>query len=289
MTTLHLPQPRPVEVVPACAIVDPRSWVDRYAMAAAVGISPSPVFQTGGGAAVSPPAAGNPTAWWRLDLDAYRVLSGSDITQLTDVSGNGNHAIQNGAAGIPSYEATGLNSKPSARFTASSSEYLKSNAIASLVSGSDVPFSMLWVGRTLSATAVQRPWCFGSSTDNDPRAALLHLGSSSYMAQRLDDAGANDNQTGGTTDTLWHVWSLVFTGTTVSFYVGTTAILSAASHNVGAFNVDRFAMGAFLQATPTQFWDGYISEMLFYNRALTTGASSEHENTVNELTTRWAP
>jgi hypothetical protein len=75
-------------------------------------------------------AAGNQDGWSPADLGANLLawydasdsgsltLSGADVTQWDDLSGNGYHLTQSGSESLPDYSATAINSKPGVIFNA---------------------------------------------------------------------------------------------------------------------------------------------------------------------------
>ena len=88
-----------------------------------------------------------------LDVSDYGSLtfSGSNVSQIKDLSGNGYHATQSSGTLQPAYQATGLNGKPCVSFNGSQTQKLTTGAtIANYINTptSNPQFTLVSVWRT---------------------------------------------------------------------------------------------------------------------------------------------
>lgn len=215
----------------------------------------------------------------RLWLDASRITGladGDPVGQWNDLSGNGNHATQTTAAKKPLYKTGILNGKPVVRFDGTD-DLLLANGIATLLTGTDVPNTVLGIIKARVLPSLGANPCFAglgrsSAGSAEHRWSLLNSGGTySYRAARVDDSDASDSHTAGTPDTGTHIATARFTGTAVTWIIDGAEAAPEASLNVGQLTVDRFAIGALVQGgLETLFFDGDGPEFCLYNRALST-------------------
>jgi hypothetical protein len=113
------------------------------------------------------------TALWLDAADASTVtLNGSTVSQWNDKSGNSRHVSQATAAQQPTWNATGLNSKPTLVFDGSNDILLNQNAGSVGVTN----ISMFVVMRYVSASGNDLPFGIGSTNSNGQMRSLFLQG-----------------------------------------------------------------------------------------------------------------
>lgn len=187
-----------------------------------------------------------------------------------NLAGNGFHLAQATSSKQPTYRGNIINGRPALLFDATDDE-LYSAGLGPTFSGSDVPVSVLAVVRTGSnvAAATSRiAWSASNSGDANP-FLILKYDSSLWGVARRDDAASIVDAAGATpVVNTNYVHSTIFAGTTVSTWVNGTADEVDTAMNVGAMTVDAFGAGA--RQGNAEFFNGYIGEILVYNRAITS-------------------
>ena len=210
-------------------------------------------------------------ALW-LKADAGVTTSGSNVTAWADQSGNSKNAT---AIESPIYETNSINGKPALVFA--SNAYLTT---ANIFNGTN-PRSMFVVyyidSENPSNTVI------GQSNEDDPEAGTYFMlqsrtdqDSSPYLAGYSDDLSGpsfvNQELLLGMAD---------YDGTTARLFKnGTQANFAAKSYNThnGAFHI-----GAFSEAgNILEKFSGKISEIVVYNRVLTTTERQQVEGYLND-------
>lgn len=216
---------------------------------------------------VASAAAPSPSLWIVATNVSPIASNGGNVTNLTDISGNG-HTFVATVGAYPSYNTNGQNGLPTIQF--GTGTILTNFSFGSTLAGSDVAFTVVAVlKRTVSA---QTYFQLGSTTDADTSHAMANDGAA-YRCWRRDDAGTIADVTGGTIDTSYHIITTVFSGTTVSQYDKSTAIFSAQAQDVGACTFNAAVIGGrMLGGTLSTDWaSGFISEIKVWNSALSSG------------------
>ncbi len=208
------------------------------------------------------------------------LSDGASVSTWTDLSDQGNDATTAGAA--PTYKTGILNGLPVVRFAASSSQYLCANGAATIVSGSDKPFTAVSAFKGTSGADV---YSWGNSGNSVP-FLTMRLSSDKPSSWKRDDAASGTQKIpSGGTNTGFHLVSHVHTGTAVSLYVnGVATSVNGTIDDVGTTTLDRFTLGAFGRTTVTGFFTGDIAELMIYNRALT---DAEREHLERYLMNKW--
>lgn len=220
--------------------------------------------------------AGTLRGWFRAG--SISLNDGDAISTWPDSSGLGNDATN--AGGIrPVYKTSILNGKPAVLFTRASSQYLIANGIAAAASGSDLPVTAVMVIQpvTLSTgvTHVFAGW--GTSALANPRF-WFYSNNGQYNVIRRDDAATQLTGSVAGETTSPQVLTYRFSGTACQIYRDGTALASAMALDVGTITLDRFTIGANLQAAvAANFYDGYVMDMVIYAADLSTGDRSAVE------------
>jgi hypothetical protein len=204
-----------------------------------------------------------------LRADRIGAGQGASVSRWDDLSGFGNHAVQDGARPVPTLDQTSLiDNKPALIFNgASSNAHGLQAPLGQYVSGNDVPYTMIFVVRLLAAdTGNLFLWGF----DADPDAFMDFEKSTTGGNIRLT---RNDNggvSAAGSVATMPNSTSLVY-----SHRFGASAALQelfqdgvsdgSTTHNVGTMSVTRCQIGGY----DTYSANMALAELAFFNRALT--------------------
>lgn len=229
------------------------------------------LFQERSGASASTPASsdGDPVGSW------------------LDQSGNGRHAIALSDAKRPTLKLGVQNGRNVVRGDGTD-DVLRSDVVASAVlTGSDVPFSLVWAGKQSSTSGNRSFWGSARSGSGHPLHRFRCNATSSYHSDRRDDSGTSVSVSGGTPDTSAHVFALVFTGTTVSLWRDGTAVFTGQAQNVGTLTLDAFSVLGWSRPSPEvdeEFLAGDLFELLLYDSALSDAPRQELQA---YLKTRW--
>jgi hypothetical protein len=212
----------------------------------------------------TPTALSDLVAWYDADDLGSIAVSGSDVTQWNDKSGNARHATQGTSTNRPKSGTRTINGKNVIDFDGSN-DFLVNNAVAPFFSGDDKPFTVFMAGNT-EATS-RTAWMFGRSVSGTPY--LWQYNSS--MQFRDDSNGTSSltftgSDTSGNQITTWRSSGLNFTG-----WLKKVLINSGSAYNRTNITLDWSTIGAYRTSAATDFYfDGMIGEIIYYSRQLTT-------------------
>ena len=163
-------------------------------------------------------------------------------------------------------------------------DHLLSNSVATLLAGSDKPFSLIMFSKSSEASATLRnAWGFAQNAGS--AYMRYDLDNSLNVARRRDDAATSASANGGVHDTSGNVWSVVFTGTAISIYKNGSAVINSGSLNVGTASFDRFAIGAgYFAGALLNYFSGSIADVAVYNTAL---GSTDRQSVEAYLTAKY--
>ena len=200
--------------------------------------------------------------WWRAD--AAVKVSGSNVSQWTDLSGSGNHADQPTSGNRPVVEEGALNGKPVLNFDPTTNSYLTVTEATSLTNPN---VTLIAVAKKKSGSSVNTATII--QRHNGQGIALQWVGSST-MAFWVNTTGANGAIASGT----YGVIGATHNGTTGRVFVNGTQV---ATMSVGAIagGSAPFYIGS--QPTPGFNLDGSLAELLIFNRAITDAERQEIE------------
>jgi hypothetical protein len=237
-----------------------------------------------GGASFSPLATPSLAAWWDLtDLstlftDAARttpvVANNDPIGGVTDKSGGGSH-LSIATAGLrPLYKAGIYGALGAALFDGVDDELHSTGPVASIVSGTDMPVSVI-MALTWNWTSGNTCMCsWGGSASGNPYYNLDITATRAARFQHRDDTATQQaDQDAGTGTNVAHVVSLLYTGTAATWRVDGTPLASPAQPvtvDVGATTLNQFSLGSLWRnaATGANFWNSYSAEVVVSSSAL---------------------
>ncbi|MES2838457.1 MAG: PKD domain-containing protein [Bacteroidota bacterium] len=195
-----------------------------------------------------------------LNSDNVVLGSGSNIEQLTDLSGNNNHAIQLDNSKQAQQVLNTLNGLPVISFDGTN-DYFQLNEINNAMT-----FFFI-INENSSAGNDYRP-LLGHSTlydfhRGDNKILWDNLNTNSFIRSGITKI--NSQQINGTTSTVPNNFSFL-------------SIATTGSVSFDNISIDRFV--------PTRVWYGQIAEIIVYNRSLST---TEYENIELFLYNKYAP
>lgn len=242
-----------------------------------------PFYSIGPGLRTFRPIDIDGCALWLDANDATTLtLSGSNVTQWRDKSGNAYHAV--GYNNTATYDATGLNSKPALAF--SSTKSMVSPVPAGTFPTAVSTFVVYQFSGAVSSSAVYTIINRTLSQASAFAAPFSAYQNNGQVARYIGNGTTNGNQryefTAGTTytnatPTLYYfnvasnantTWNESVNGTTTAY----TLTLGTAAYGDTASNV---CIGGRLDTAV--FMNGFISEVIMYNTTLTTAQRQQVE------------
>lgn len=214
------------------------------------------------------------------DFDpSVRCFADAGFTQCVDGdpvqewhSDAGHKATQIVSAKKPVFRANRFGSHPAVRFD--SDDILYVDSLASVIAGSDVPFTIVLVLRwhTLQDQDVLN---FGVPTSTTPQMRIRGA-AAGYGCLRRDDTGVQKSGVAGggqyNTDALGHVWILTYNGSTCAMHVDGVAATSGFDIDVSPLTVTKASIGGrYVDSGDTLFSDVSIGRFMLYSGALTAG------------------
>jgi len=213
------------------------------------------------------------TALWLDANDAATITQSSNlVSQWNDKSGNARHATAS-STGRPTYGASSMNSRPGLTFNGSAN-FMAANAVATISSGDDLPFSVFAVidpsGNGIAAG-------FGSSLDGEIRFHSFSV-EGDRLTTRRRGAGTDLLDLAGTT-TLGPacIGELLFTGTNATLFLNGTQEATGNLNVSTLFVVDRFTIGALVRSSVSNFFNGVISEVIITANSASTNTRQRIE------------
>lgn len=213
-----------------------------------------------------PDSLGSNLALWLDAEDASTItLNGSTVSQWNDKSGNGRNVSQATATNQPTYQATGLNAKPT--LSSDGNDVLRGtvtiNELADAVSVfcvSTLETTSASYARLVSYQASGNPNDFGNSASF---SLSRNIALQEYFLYRNNASVA----TIATTYSQASIIGAIYNGTNGTLYEDGTASTSGAS--VGAFGKTA-TLSIFNTVAGTETWVGKVSEIVMASSALST-------------------
>jgi hypothetical protein len=216
-----------------------------------------------------------------LWLDATDIstitLSGSNVTQWSDKSGQLYHFSQATPGNQPTYSSTGFGNRGSIVFDGIGS-YLFSTTFGGLFGGLNTPLSFFCVMRWTSKTSPAIQCLFniytGTST-NGFHGIYFDQGAAPNAWQHIRRSAAGTTVTVSSANIISsgvsYVHSQIFPGTTVTGFTNGTSVLSG-NMNVATLgtNTTIGCIGILYRSIIQYPLNGQVGEVLVYNRAVTT-------------------
>jgi hypothetical protein len=177
-----------------------------------------------------------------------------------DQSGNTRNATQATAGAQPLYVASGQNGKPVARFDGAN-DILRAGSVPIAQ-----PLTVLLVAKYDNADASNRQ-IVGNHVPAQP-AIYTETGNWKFFAGSTVDTLVTD-------DAFWHVWSVIFNGTSSAWRIDGGAGVTG---NPGTNGVNTINVGGDISAS---FWDGDASEIVMANAAWSDAQRQAAESAAN--------
>jgi hypothetical protein len=214
------------------------------------------------------------------DLTSISV-SGSDVTQWNDLSGNGHNATQGTSTNRPKSGTRTLNSKNVLDFDGTN-DFLINNGIAASYTGTSKPFTIFQVTQLDTTAGNQTSWSIANSSAGNPRIfptneqIIIRNNSGTEVGPSITGAYNTNSQ----------FLTYRSSGTNFTGFINKTLILTSA-YSLGSRSLNVASIGTyrgFNFASGVQFWNGVIGEMIYYDRELTT---SEVGQVHDYLSDKW--
>jgi hypothetical protein len=244
---------------------------------------PLGIISSSGAAAFDPTSIADLVAWYDASDTSSISLSGSEVTQWNDLSGNAHHATQGTSTRRPLSGTRSLNGLNVLDFDGTD-DFLINNGIASSFEGEDKPFTIFQVSQLDTAATGQTHWAITYNVNNTPRIfpaeANLNIRDDSGSAVALTITGALNTNAQFLT---FRSSGLNFTG-----FLDDSLINTGTSYNLIDLTLSRGTIGAYrndsLFPNGVLFSNGTIGELIFYNRELTL---TEVEEVHSYLSAKW--
>jgi len=215
------------------------------------------------------------------------TLSGSNVTQWRDKSGNGTNASQATTSNQPIYQSNSMNGLPSIQFNAISRNNLVCFDTPAFDFGTSARSAFFVIRNNfVSGTVAASPHWFWPKTGNGTNALSLVGWISATVQGQAGGASATFNRNQilllgyrfGITSAYEELFSNATTVATATKTTGGSSYANATSgYRIGG--LDNLDVGS-----STYWFDGNIGEILLFNRALT---SSERQQIEGYLARKW--
>lgn len=194
------------------------------------------------------------TALWLDAADASTItLNGSTVSQWNDKSGNGNNATQSTAANQPTYQATGLNSRPTLSFDGSVDGF-------NLTSGVAAPRSIYVVDSGFG-------YLFSAATERIAFGTSVTANTLSWTANSNTPIINAATITGRTNSTI-QFEGFDLSSTAYAYWLdGTSTVSGTGTYPANSFN--RIGL-KWDSATSIPNWTGRVSEIIMTSSVLST-------------------
>ncbi len=227
----------------------------------------------------TPPQLANLRLWLAADSG---VFSDTALTtpQSTDGGGVGgwkdkgpfaNNATQGTGARQPLLKTSGLNGHPTVLFATASSQWMSADAIATSVTGSNLPCTVIAVCKPVS-TATQVFFAFADGILPSQNWFFYISGTPVWACSKHDDTTHSTVVSGGTPDTNAHIVSWVGPGTTLTINVDGAVVLNAGGQTQAPTTLNTATIGAInSNAVQSSFLNSHIAEIFVWSAALSAG------------------
>lgn len=209
---------------------------------------------------------------------------GQTIKGVTDLSGSGAHLSE--ATNGPTYKASIQNSLSVARFDGTNDVLRESTGWG--LGNANVNAVTYTVFVVMVRTDAASDSFFNPSSTALANTLYHRTTAGAYFIFKYGDAANQVSATGGSVDTSWHVQEILSPGTTVTWLVDGSSIITAAAFSAVAdsFTPNQGGVGALIYngTTPNSFHFGDIAELVLYNSSLSAGNRSSVRS---YLGTKW--
>jgi len=203
------------------------------------------------------------------------TVSGGNVTQWTDLSGNAEHGAPD-TGDEPLWVANWRNNKPALYFDSANTEHIRvGNGLG--IGGDDVSFSCACVFQC-DDNAAMAMWGGGSSSEANSRIAWRATTATvEWRMDRRDSTATTQDKVEGTSDRYWHVAVTTYDGTTraLSVYLDGQAIIATTLTDLGTIDIDNWVIGgSFSNGADDKHFDGWIASWAMWDDALTSGEAA---------------
>ena len=197
------------------------------------------------------------------------TADGDVVGAWADKSGNGNDVLQATTANKPLYK-TGIKNGLSALLLDGTNDWLQ-GAFTQL----SQPYNVIAVAQ-LDATVVNNNTSTHIIDGNDAvnRAILFQRSTPTPDSWAFNAGTSIDN---GNSDSNWNLWYVLFNGASSDLRINGASV---AAGDAGAQNLDGITIGSKNDGT-SNYWKGYINELLIYDPSLSTANRTLLEAYIN--------
>lgn len=201
------------------------------------------------------------------------------VRTLYDQSGNGHNSTQAATGSQPQIVLNAINGKAALSFDGG--DYLLANSLAASQNGDDLPLTIIDIIRPAAVVSNMTSWGFGLATNANPimqggSSSLFRMYRRSDITIQLDEGSVSANTT--------YVHSCRFTGTQGNQYVNGSPLSALQSMNTSTLPVDQFAIGALVRNTISNYWNGYLADLIVLSTAI---PATDHNTIGNNMATRY--
>jgi hypothetical protein len=227
----------------------------------------------------SPDDIANLVAWWKADdlvlSDGDPVSTWTDAANAIDLTNSGSNR--------PTYVASSIiGGMPSVYFNNANSTFLSTtnSTIVNVSNGEDLPRTIFVVAREELGGSFG---AWGSSLNNQSRWEIGADNSTTWVVATYDASNNGVSLYGGPARLgegfpRTRLFTVVYPGTTMTMRRDRTIDQDTQAFNNGNFTPNRFGIGAIMRQAMTNYMTGYISEVIVYDRALTTAEVTDVES-----------
>ena len=224
----------------------------------------------------SPKSISGLAAWYDA-ADSASITIQTGVQQWSDKSGNGRNLVQNTTNNQPLHGSVTLNGKPAVTFDGT-------NDLLRVAYTLNQPYMMFSVWRLDSYSAATGPRVFDGRPGSGSRSGEVFANGFStsmglFAGSVLNLALASPNSNAMLS---FNVWDFTFNGATSSTRLRTSA--ATTTGNAGANNASGLTIGANGNATPGEFSNSSVAELVVFSRSL---ATSEADAVRKYLGTKW--
>lgn len=199
-------------------------------------------------------------------VQAFLAGSNGFISKIYDQFGV-NDLIQATPASQPAYLATAIGGLPGADFNGTA-HVMTANGMAAFYTGSDMPMTLQWIGKNDTYTGTDTLFAFAKSSSSTPFFAMQDNTNAAIQVTRRPDSGSIITAATGVIMIPGDkIYTVRFTGTAVTTYMNGNPLQGhiATAMDTGALTLDRFAIGARVSSTTTNFMDGKFTECVLFS------------------------
>lgn len=228
--------------------------------------------------------------WYEIRSDLVTQAAGLCSNVVNRISGGANPLVQASSIVQPAWEATGWNGTRASIQFDGSSDAMNANGLASSVTGTDQPFSMVMVAQVLTLGSVGNIRSIGgfgnTASDNALHDLRLPASTTNVVSSgRRDDASISKIKDAATAiDLNRNTYALVFNGTKSALRkngaldANLDGSSASADNDVGAMTLNTFTFGALTRLAVSGCTNVRLGGLLVYAGALSATDVRRAEN-----------